>query len=346
MIRVLHLAPTLGTGGAERQLYLLCRESRAHVEHSVVAARSEGRWAAPIRELGVEVRCLNTALRDPRLLPRVWRSIGQADPDIVHCWLPSMNVVGALTAGPRPVIASVRNVDDWKPWSYRMLDRLLAPSWTAVIANSHAGAAQFAGAAKLDSGVVHVVANGISERPAGPKSADARHHVLTACRLVRQKRVDRIVAAARSLPEFRFRIAGDGPERARLEQIAPANVEFLGEITNVGAQLDWAGFFMLGSEREGTSNALLEAMQAGCVPVATDAGDNARIVEDRISGRIAKPDELAGAVRECLPVWQEMSEAARKSAAQYTVPVMAERTLHVYRSLARAAGTNPLPRLH
>ena len=346
MIRVLHLVPTLGTGGAERQLYLLCRESRAHVEHSVVVAWAEGRWAAPLRELGVEVRCLNTRLRDPRLVPRAWRSIGKTDPDIVHCWLPSMNVIGALAAGQRPVIASVRNVDDWKPWTYRLLDRVISPCWNAVIANSHAGAAQFAVAARVDSSAVHVVANGISERTPAPKPDTACFHVLTACRLVSQKRVDRILAAARSLPEFRFRIAGDGPERAHLERTAPGNVEFLGEITQVAAQLDWAGFFMLSSEREGTSNALLEAMQSGCVPVVTEAGDNARIVQNQKSGRVVQPDQLAEAVRECLPVWREMSDAARKSAAQYTVPVMAERTLHVYRSLARAAGTNPLPRLH
>lgn len=346
-MRVMHLIPTVGTGGAERQLYLLCRESREQIEHHVIAAASEGRWADPIRGCAASFRCLGTRLRDPRLIFRVARAIREINPGLVHCWLPSMNIAGALAAGARPLIASVRNVDDWKPWFYRGVDRLLSPWWDAVIANSHAGAAQFAKTAGVDENLIHVVPNGITERPAAAKPSEARFRVLTACRLVPQKRVDRVLAAASQLPEFQFRIAGDGPERLRLERNAPANVRFLGEVADIGTQLDWAGMFMLASEREGTSNALLEAMQAGCVPVVTDAGDNRRVIDEAVSGRIASPEKLAEAVRECMPGWPEMSAAARKSAARYTVPAMAERTLSVYRSLAHAAaGANPLPRLH
>lgn len=346
-MRILHFIPTLGAGGAERQLYLLCRQTHANVDHMVAATWREGKWAQPLRDIDIAVRCLNAGLRDPRLVLRMRAEIARTEPDLIHCWLPSMNVTGALVAGSTPIIASIRNVDDWKPWLYRLADRVLAPYWSAIIANSHAGAVQFARAAGLDPASVEVVPNGIPPRRFQPKPPGALRVILTACRLVPQKRLDRILSAARLLPEFRFRIAGSGPERVALQATAPDNVEFLGELPDVSREFDAAGFFMLASDREGTSNALLEAMQAGCVPVVTPAGDNGRIVEDGVAGRVVgDPGQLALAVNDCLSNWESFSEAARKSAARFTVPAMAERTLCVYRSLARATGTNPLPRLH
>jgi glycosyltransferase involved in cell wall biosynthesis len=346
-MRVLHFVASLGAGGAERQLYLLCRETNSEVEHIVVAASAEGRWAQPLRDLGVDVRNLASALRDPRLLVRMRHEVARTAPVLIHCWLPSMNVAGTLVAGTTPVIVSVRNVDDWKPWFYRLADRALSPFWNAVIANSHAGAAQFARSAGVDPDSIHVVPNGIAPRQSGAKPAGAERVVLTACRLVPQKRVDRVLAAARQLPEFQFRIAGGGPERAVLEATAPGNVEFLGELTDVSREYDAAGLFMLASEREGTPNALLEAMQAGCVPVVTAVGDNPRIIEDGVNGRVVSTsDGLAPAVLDCLTNWSCLSEAARKAAARYTVPDMAGKTICVYRSLTLATVAHPLPRLH
>jgi glycosyltransferase involved in cell wall biosynthesis len=346
-MRVLHFAATLGCGGAERQLYLLCRETCGQVEHTVAVASREGRWSGPLRELGVPVHCLGTRLRDPRLVLRMRAEVRRAAPHVVHCWLPSMNVAGTLAAGATPVAVSVRNVDDWKPWFYRLTDRLLAPFWSAVISNSHAGAELIARIAGLSHDAIHVVPNGIVPRAVPPKPVGCERVVVTACRLVPQKRVGRILEAARQSPGLRFRIAGDGPERRELEAAAPSNVEFLGELPDVSREFDQAGLFMLASEREGTSNALLEAMQAGCVPVVTAVGDNPRIVEDGRSGRVVRdPALLPSAAEDCRSSWSRMSEAARNAAARYSVPAMAERTLCVYRSLARATATNPLPRLH
>lgn len=346
-MRVLHFVSTLGSGGAERQLYLLCRETREQITHFVTAAMGEGRWAQPLRELGVSVRCLDTRLRDPRLLWRMHGEVSRCAPDLIHCWLPSMNVAGTLVAGSIPVVASVRNVDDWKPWLYRVADRTLAPFWAAVISNSHAGADLIAATTGVERDAVQVVPNGIEHRRQGLKPPGCEQVVITACRLVPQKRVEYILAAARKLPQYRFRIAGEGPKRRALESAAPPNVQFLGEVADVGPELDQAGFFVLASEREGMSNALLEAMQAGCVPVVTAAGDNSRIVADGQSGRVVSdPLQLGCALEDSRSHWTAMSEAARTSAARYTVPAMAERTLSIYRSLARATGTNPLPRLH
>ncbi len=347
MIRVLRFIPSLATGGAERQLYLLCRHTANSAEHIVVAPWQEGRWADSLRAAGVEVRCLHTQLRDPRLIWRMRGEVKRLSPDLVHAWLPSMNLAAALAAfGHAPVAASVRNVDDWKPWPYRLADRLAAPLWRAVIANSHAGAAHIAQTSGLPVQTIRVVPNGIEHRDSPPKPVEALRRVFTLCRLVPQKRLDRVLAVARLLPGLQFRIAGAGPDHARLVSEAPGNVVFLGELRDPSPELDTAGFFLLTSEREGTSNALLEAMQSGCVPVVTPAGDNARIVMHDLNGRVAEtPAGLAAALATSASDWTRLSEAARQSAARYTVPAMAEQTLSIYRSLTRKTRADLLPRM-
>ncbi|MFN7925812.1 MAG: glycosyltransferase [Bryobacteraceae bacterium] len=338
-MKVLHLVASLGSGGAERQLYLLCRETRGQVRHSVLAVREEGRWAEPLRDSGIGVQCLGMSPRNPLTVARIASLVRLAAPDLVHCWLPSMNVIGALASGPAPVIASIRNVDDWKPRLYRWLDRILSPLWTAVIANSYSGA-EFAVRTGIPETRIRVVPNGIEMRDAAPRSSNPAAVAVTVCRLTPQKRVDRILETARRLPSFRFLIAGDGPQRKWLESAAPENVRFLGEVPDPWPLVSTAAYFLLASEREGMSNALLEALGAGCVPVVTPVGDNGRIVEDGISGIVAPHDRFAEAIVESLPRWGEMSRAARIRSERFTVAAMAEKTLEVYQDACS------VPRLH
>lgn len=342
-MKVLHLVASLGSGGAERQLYLLCRETAGRVRHRVLAVSSEGRWAEPLRELGVEVECLGSSPRSPLTLWRVRSRIRAIDPDLVHCWLPSMNILGALASGPRPTVASVRNVDDWKPLAYRLADRAVSPLWSAVICNSHSGAA-FTEASGIPAAKVRMVPNGIEFREAPPRPSAPPAVAVTVCRLTPQKRVDRILDTARRLREFRFLIAGDGPQRQWLESMAPDNVRFLGEVPDPWPLLSTASYFLLASEREGMSNALLEALQAGCVPVVTDAGDNARVVEDGVSGIVAGPGEFAAAIENNLVRWEEMSRAARARASRFGVAAMAEGTLEVYSDACSVPGLHQLDR--
>ncbi len=334
-------------GGAERQLYLLCRQTQGRIANRVVAIASEGRWADPLRESGVPVDCLRTGLRDPRVLWRIARAIHRCDPDLVHCWLPSVNLIGPVAAQGRPIVASVRNVDDWKPWWYRLADRIVSPFWTAIVANSYAGADHI-----LREGIaaakVHVVPNGLEPRT--PLTRLRRPHVTlcAASRLVPQKRVDRILALARTMPEAEFIIAGDGPLRVSLEREAPANVKFLGPQQDPAWLFASSDFFLLTSEREGTSNSLIEAMQAGCVPVVTGAGDNGRIVEHEVSGWVGQPEKMSAAIRDMLPRWGELSAAARLAAGRYSVESMAEQTLQIYRQVVTHEINNahPIPGLH
>ena len=48
--------------------------------------------------------------------------------------------------------------------------------------------------------------------------------------LTRNKNVDILLAAAERMPNILFKVVGDGPDRERLEDLAPANVQFTGWI--------------------------------------------------------------------------------------------------------------------
>ncbi len=346
-MKVLHLVASLGAGGAEKQLYLLCRDSASQVDHRVVAIREEGRWADPIRSIGVRVDCLNSAIRAPAVVFRLRGIISRIRPAIVHCWLPSANILGVLAGWPAPVIASVLNVDDWKPWTYRMADRFLSRFWSAVLCNSYAGAEW-----TIRSGIprekVYTIPNGLDSCPPSVRVRSPELTICLASRLVPQKQVDLALRVAARVPAARFLIAGDGPLRPKLEAQAPANVRFLGHLDDVSPVYARSDIFLSTSVREGTSNSLMEAMQAGCVPVVTPAGDNARIVTDGISGRVVSPERMPEAILEVEKRLDELSEQARQAAGRLGAKATADETVRLYQRLLsnEIHYANPLPGLH
>lgn len=108
-------------------------------------------------------------------------------------------------------------------------------------------------------------------------------------RLARQKRFDRLIRALATLPdEVHCVLAGDGEERGALARLAvelgvAKRVHLLGFRREVGDVMDALDVFVVSSEREGLSNAMLEAMAAG-VPVVSTAVSGAREALESESG--------------------------------------------------------------
>jgi glycosyltransferase involved in cell wall biosynthesis len=92
---------------------------------------------------------------------------------------------------------------------------------------------------------------------------------ITMSRLVPYKRVDAIVKAFGQLPHLRLIVAGDGPERARLQAMATSNVEFTGWVTEDRATALLAGSQgFIQASKEDFGIAAVEAQACG-VPVLT-----------------------------------------------------------------------------
>lgn len=97
----------------------------------------------------------------------------------------------------------------------------------------------------------------------------------TLARLERQKRIDRLLHALAALPaDVHCIIAGEGPDRAKLEALATdlvlsARVHFLGFRRDVRTILDALDVFVLTSDWEGLANSMLEAMAVGVPVIST-----------------------------------------------------------------------------
>jgi glycosyltransferase involved in cell wall biosynthesis len=142
-----------------------------------------------------------------------------------------------------------------------------------------------------------------------PRQASITRTIIAVGRLTRQKGFDVLMHAFARLtdryPDWRLNILGDGPLRAELERLRvelnlTELVKLQGESKNIHNHLAQADLFVLSSRYEGFPNALCEAMASGLAVVATDCRTGPReIIEDRVNGLLATPDDIAS-LAECM----------------------------------------------
>jgi len=183
-------------------------------------------------------------------------------------------------------------------------------------------------------------------------------HLLSLARLVEKKGIDRqlrIYAALKGAGvEFKARIVGDGPLRARLEKLAghlglADRVTFVGEVPSqeVWEHLDWSdvllhtGVVAPSGDRDGLPNVIAEAMAAG-VPVATSpTAGTTEAVKDGVTGLVLAvdhPEAWVAALRR-LSVEDALCESLRRQArawveGNFDVKVNTDRLLRRFEAAA------------
>ncbi len=123
--------------------------------------------------------------------------------------------------------------------------------------------------------------------------------ITTICRLTPWKGVDGIIKIIPSIikecGEVKFLILGDGPEMDRLKNLAKEmqvedKVIFLGRVKHQDAMqcLKNSHLFVLNTNYEGLSHAILEAMHADIPVVSTNVGGNPETIEDAKEGLLVE----------------------------------------------------------
>jgi glycosyltransferase involved in cell wall biosynthesis len=133
-----------------------------------------------------------------------------------------------------------------------------------------------------------------------PVQAEKEYDVITMSELIPSKRIDVFLEVISRLKKTGLNpkavILGEGPLELSLRDMAKRldledNVYFAGFHPNVEEYLNKSRIFLMPTDSEGLSLAMLEAMACGTVPVVSNVGDLSDAIEDGVNGRlIAKHD--------------------------------------------------------
>ncbi len=166
--------------------------------------------------------------------------------------------------------------------------------------------------------------------------------------------IDAWPAVRIALPGARLTLIGEGPDRPALEAQARAlgltlgpdqAVEIPGAVADATAVLRDADLFVLPSQEEGMSIALLEAMALGIPLVASSIPGNRRLVSDFKHGRLAPPEHPRALARVIIEQWEnfdrafQMSRAARSRVMQeFSITAVAHQHLALFEKILQQRG--------
>ena len=369
--RLLLISTSNAVGGMERVVIGLARAftGRGWAVRAVFPDSLSESHAAALREMageyGVEVEQSPAVL--PARQPRTFRDmralrslVRESSPDVVNMHfgmghLSIKDVAAVRFAGRHRLVLKMAQAIPWEVVGLRRRrsTRLAALLADAVIANSR-GTRQHLRQAGVPAGKLRVVYNG--HRPPLPLSqAEARAElglpedafvVGAAGRVGLEKGYLEVVEAVGRLgdtdPAMRLVIAGDGPERPRLE----ARVEerlgdrgtVLGWLSDAGPLYAASDVFVLPSEREGFGNVYVEAAFYGVPSIglrvrgvvdAVADGKTGLLLPDRDVETVAR---AIARLRDDTHLRAEMGEAARERAlATFTERHMADGYEAVFR---------------
>lgn len=124
-------------------------------------------------------------------------------------------------------------------------------------------------------------------------------YVLYFGRISEEKGIDQIVAAAKALPEIRFKVAGSGPEEDKVKGIS--NIDFVGFKTGVELHtlIAHAAFSLYPSVwYENCPLSIMESLSLKTPVITRDLGGMAELVEDGVTGyRVRNEEEFIDRIR-------------------------------------------------
>lgn len=288
------LIPTLKKGGAEKQAALLASvlkndyrvvmivmapDSGMEEENMEIASLPIGDMITLSGGIISQIRQLYFVLKRNRI-------------DTLFCYLTRPDIIGPIIgrmAGVKTIYQGLRNAE--LPKAKLLLEKIGNEWADGAIVNNYAGEKIF-----FQKGLrnMTVIPNCYPDPKSYTERKDSRYiTVITVGRFVAQKDYHTAIAAVSkamgNVDNLKFKIIGHGELEGQVRDwIKDFNIadrcEILINPKNIMGHLLDVDIYLSTSLFEGTSNSIMEALDASLPVVATDVGDNCKLVEDGVNG--------------------------------------------------------------
>jgi len=325
-MRILHVIPTLGPGGAERVAVDACRAlAKKGATPQLLVFRAENSYSALTTDVDVVVKPASFIPRF-RLKPSadtagLAQHVEAWKPDVIHTHLFVADFVTRSLGYRGPVYISHAHGPSTPmekrhilPLSKReltdRLERALILKWYRNLGNhfiavSDAMKEYLLGILPARLQQISLLPNAVDlERfvPRVGKNAGGEFRLVTAGRLDARKNQRFLIAVLAELlrrgVEATLHILGDGPDRGALEALSREgsvqdHVSFHGTVPDVERHFQDADVYLHAARAEPFGLTLLEAMACGLPVVCLDGGGNRDFVRDGINGFLLESEDVS-----------------------------------------------------
>jgi len=294
MPKIAIIVNTLQSGGAEKQSIYLYNALQANYETYLVVLhgiRVEDKLLGLVQENNQRILLLTGNLFSKILM--LIKFYNSQNITHIFSFLTKPNFIGALTgriAGVKFIYGSIRNSElpIWKSSLENFISNNLT---TETIFNNYSGEQFFNNKGFSKTRFIPNCFINIGAPATRNKTQIVK--IITVGRFVEQKdyftAIKAINELSSSFTKFKFIIVGYGKlEQTIREEVKKHQLENYTEILinpdNIPKLLSQANIYLSTSLFEGTSNSIMEAMNASLPIVATNVGDNNRLVEEAANG--------------------------------------------------------------
>lgn len=365
-MRVLHVLPNFGLGGAERMAtHLLLHLDRSCFAVAAISLfdRQGTDLEAMLDRTGIQVWYLGKRKGfDPRMYGRLGRVVREFQPDVVHTHRYVLRYLLPFILARRVRVwvhtvhsVAEKEVDRPGKWIHRVAFRVgvVPVAIAGEVARSLERVYGLRNAPLIPNGIpLGHYASGKDTRKAWRTREgyeDGTVLFVSVARMSPPKDpfslIQAFSIATSRNNRLRLLLVGDGPLRPELEARVKAlgledKVRFLGVRADVPEVLAAADAFVLSSRWEGNPLSVMEAMAAGKPVIATAVGGVPELVEDGVSGVLVPPENVDALAEAMLKLAgdadlrRQLGQAAFKRAKErFDVSVMVQAYAALYERL-------------
>ncbi len=327
-MRICYLINGLNGGGAAFPMTDVIRimRSRGHEVDVVALMRQDGRAGKHLENAGIPYRIIGSGPFDYlRSAIRLMRDLRHNTPDLIWTSLTRATVFGQVLGSRLNIpVVSWQHSAFLKPGNRAILRRThpLTHRWVADSAAVKSFLQRQVGIAASQIEVWPLFAASPSKPQANTQLTSAKFRIGSLGRLHPDKCYEQVLYLAAKLRDqdtqlsrsIEFVIAGEGPERDRLEALTReldlTNVHFPGFTDRTAEFLAGLNAYIQPSRKEGLCIAAHEAMQAGLPVVASAVGEIANSVVNGETGWLCEVGDLDGLARAIRTLANDRTRAA------------------------------------